>query len=540
MLANISAFIPNVVAQWDTFISSIWETLLMLAWSGVFVFVLGGVLGVALTVTRAGGILENRPLWQVLDKVTNVFRSIPFIILLAALLPVSRLIMGTAIGVPGAIVPLVVGAIPFFARQVEVSLAEVDPGLIEAADAMGLTPLDIIWRVYLRESVSSLARVTTVTLISLLNLTAMAGAVGAGGLGNFAIQYGKDRNQLDVIYVTVVVLVIMVSLIQIVGNAVAKRSSAEYRAAAAAAAGNGTTAGADATGSHTRRNVTIGAAAFAVGLGLYFVVNALTAAPATERVTVKMGVTGTIYEELYAPAKKKLAAEGIDLEIVQFSDYTTPNAALADGDIDLNSFQHRIFFATELEKKGYKLSNIGNTFVQPMHLYSANVASVDEIADGAKVAIPDDVTNGGRALKVLEAAGLVQLSDAAGFNPTVADITANPRGIEIVQLAANNIPSVLPDVAAAVVNGNYAIDNNLSHDDIIFEDTSISDEQYWNLTAARTEDLKDPGKVEVYRKVIEAYQSADTEGVYDNTYGGNFIAVGWDQDLLSKAVTDAK
>lgn len=540
MLANISAFIPNVVAQWDTFISSIWETLLMLAWSGVFVFVLGGVLGVALTVTRAGGILENRPLWQVLDKVTNVFRSIPFIILLAALLPVSRLIMGTAIGVPGAIVPLVVGAIPFFARQVEVSLAEVDPGLIEAADAMGLAPLDIIWRVYLRESVSSLARVTTVTLISLLNLTAMAGAVGAGGLGNFAIQYGKDRNQLDVIYVTVVVLVIMVSLIQIVGNAMAKRSSAEHRAAAAAAAGNGTATGTGTTGSHTRRNVIIGAAALAVGFGLYFAVNALTAAPASERLTVKMGVTGTIYKELYAPAKKKLAAEGIDLEIVQFSDYTTPNAALADGDIDLNSFQHRIFFATELEKKGYKLSNIGNTFVQPMHLYSANVASVDEIADGAKVAIPDDVTNGGRALKVLEAAGLIQLSDAAGFNPTVADITANPRGIEIVQLAANNIPSVLPDVAAAVVNGNYAIDNNLSHDDIIFEDTSISDEQYWNLTAARTEDLKDPEKVEVYRKVIEAYQSADTEGVYDNTYGGNFIAVGWDQDLLSKAVTDAK
>lgn len=540
MLANISAFIPNVVAQWDTFISSIWETLLMLAWSGVFVIVLGGVLGVALTVTRVGGILESRPLWQVLDKVTNVFRSIPFIILLAALLPVSRLIMGTAIGVPGAIVPLVVGAIPFFARQVEVSLAEVDPGLIEAADAMGLAPLDIILRVYLRESVSSLARVTTVTLISLLNLTAMAGAVGAGGLGNFAIQYGKDRNQLDVIYVTVVVLVIMVSLIQIVGNAVAKRSSAEHRAAAAAAAGNGTATGTGATGSHTRRNVIIGAAAFAVGLGLYFAVNALTAAPATEGVTVKMGVTGTIYEELYAPAKKKLAAEGIDLEIVQFSDYTTPNAALADGDIDLNSFQHRIFFATELEKKGYKLSNIANTFVQPMHLYSVNVTSVDEIADGAKVAIPDDVTNGGRALKVLEAAGLIQLSDAAGFNPTVADITANPRGIEIVQLAANNIPSVLPDVAAAVVNGNYAIDNNLSHDDIIFEDTSISDEQYWNLTAARTEDLKDPKKVEVYRKVIEAYQSADTEGVYDNTYGGNFIAVGWDQDLLSKAVADAK
>lgn len=100
MLASLSSFIPNVVAQWDTFTTSIVETIIMLAWSGVFVFVLGLVLGIALTVTREGGILENRPLWQVLDKVTNVFRSIPFIILLAALLPVSRAIMGTAIGVP--------------------------------------------------------------------------------------------------------------------------------------------------------------------------------------------------------------------------------------------------------------------------------------------------------------------------------------------------------------------------------------------------------------------------------------------------------
>lgn len=399
---------------------------------------------------------------------------------------------------------------------------------------MGLAPLDIIWRVYLRESISSLARVTTVTLISLLNLTAMAGAVGAGGLGNFAIQYGKDRNQLDVIYVTVVVLVVMVSIIQIVGNAVARTSSPAYRAAKAAAAKTD-----DAAPSHTRRNVLIGASAVVVGLALYSIVNSFAAAPA-ERVTVKMGVTGVIYEELYAPAKAKLAKEGIDLKIVQFSDYATPNAALADGDIDLNSFQHRIFFATELKSKGYELTNIANTFIQPLHLYSANRDSIDQLKAGDKVAIPDDVTNGGRALKVLESAGLIELSEDAGFNPTVEDITANPLGIQIVQLAANNIPSILPDVAAGIVNGNYAIDNNLSHDDVIFEDANLDEEQYWNLTACRAEDLKDPKKVELYRKVIEAYQSAGTTDVYNNTYGGNFIAVGWDQDLLGAAAAEAQ
>ena len=156
------------------------------------------------------------------------------------------------------------------------------------------------------------------------------------------------------------------------------------------------------------------------------------------------------------------------------------------------------------------------------------------------MAIPDDVTNGGRALKVLESAGLIKLSKDAGFNPTVEDITANPRGIKIVQLAANNIPSILPDVAAGIVNGNYAIDNNLSHDDVIFEDANLDEEQYWNLIACRTEDLKDPEKVEVYRKVIEAYQSTGTTDVYDTTYGGNFIAVGWDQDLLSDAAAEAQ
>ena len=217
--------VPNVAGKLPDFYEAIGDTLVMTFWSGSISFLLGLALGVIVTVTRSKGILENKAVFQVLDKVINFFRSIPFIILLTGVMPLSRLIMGTAIGVEGAIVPLVFGTVPFFSRQIESALAEVDHGLVEAALSMGLGPLEIIFRVYLRESIAGIARSTTITAISLLGLTAMAGAVGAGGLGDFAIRYGHDRNQTDVTYVTVLVLVLMVSVVQIIGNQVVKKST---------------------------------------------------------------------------------------------------------------------------------------------------------------------------------------------------------------------------------------------------------------------------------------------------------------------------
>ncbi len=221
----LNKWIPNVMNKLPDFYAAIGDTLLMVVWSGVISFVLGLALGVIVTVTKPGGILENKAAYQILDKVVNFFRSIPFIILLTAVMPLSRLIMGTAIYVQGAIVPLVFGTVPFFTRQVESALAEVDHGLIEAALSMGCTPLEIIFRVYLRESAAAIARGTTITAISLVGLTAMAGVVGAGGLGDFAIRYGHDRNMTDVTYVTVVVVFILVSIIQFVGGQIVKRNT---------------------------------------------------------------------------------------------------------------------------------------------------------------------------------------------------------------------------------------------------------------------------------------------------------------------------
>lgn len=221
----LTRWIPNVMELFSTFCAAIGDTLLMVVWSGAISFVLGLTLGVLITVTKPGAILENKIVHQILDKLISLFRSIPFIILLTWVMPVSRVIMGTAIYVRGAIVPLVFGSVPFFTRQVESALAEIDSGLIEAAVSMGSSPLEIIFRIYLRESVAAIARGTTITAISLLNLTAMAGVVGAGGLGDFAIRYGHDRNMTDVTNVTVLVLVMMVCVMEFVGGRIVRKNT---------------------------------------------------------------------------------------------------------------------------------------------------------------------------------------------------------------------------------------------------------------------------------------------------------------------------
>lgn len=225
MLDFLNKIIPNVMRSTDRLLDSILATLQMTLWSGVVMFVCGLFLGVVLTVTREGGIMQRKALYQVLDKLINVCRSIPFVIFIAILLPVTKAIMGTKIGVRGVIVPLVAASVPFFARQVESALAHVEHGLIEAAESMGKSPVNIIFTVYLYESIPAIARGTTITLINLIGLTAMAGYVGAGGLGDYAITWGDNYGHYDIIWVSVLFVILIVSVIQLAGNFVAKRFS---------------------------------------------------------------------------------------------------------------------------------------------------------------------------------------------------------------------------------------------------------------------------------------------------------------------------
>ena len=225
MAELLKQWIPNVVAYKTRFLTSLSQTMQMTLRSGAIALVVGLALGVLLTVTKKDGIRPQAVIYRIVDLFVNLFRSIPFIILLIFLIPFTRMLVGTAIGVKGALVPLVFGCVPFYTRQVEAALASVDGGKVEAARSMGSSTLGIIFRVYLHEAVPDLIRATTITAISLIGLTTMAGAVGAGGIGSFAINYGQNQNHQDIVNVCVIILLLFVSLLQFAGNLLARRTT---------------------------------------------------------------------------------------------------------------------------------------------------------------------------------------------------------------------------------------------------------------------------------------------------------------------------
>lgn len=221
----INTLMPNFERLSGELYECIGQTFTMLAVSGSIAWVLGVAVGVLLTVCRPGGILENRWLFTIFDRGIDIIRSIPFIILIVLLIPVSRFLVGTGSGVTGSFVALVAGTVPFFARQIESVLADIDHGLIEASQAMGFSPREIIFSVYLRESIPGITRVTIITFVSLVGITAIAGAIGAGGLGDFAIRYGYQMGYRDMIWLTVIIILLIISVFQFFGNIIIKKST---------------------------------------------------------------------------------------------------------------------------------------------------------------------------------------------------------------------------------------------------------------------------------------------------------------------------
>ncbi|NLY21497.1 MAG: ABC transporter permease [Tissierellia bacterium] len=203
-------------------INALGQTLYMVSISTLLAVLIGLPTGIILLITEKGHISENLTINRVLDFITNILRSIPFIILLVTILPLTRLIVGKSYGTAASIVPLAISAIPFFARVAESSLREVDNGLIESSLSMGASNLQVITRVLIPESLPSLVQGITLTVINLIGYSAMAGAIGGGGLGDIAIRYGYHRSEKDVILYCVVVIVLLVQTVQIIGNKISK------------------------------------------------------------------------------------------------------------------------------------------------------------------------------------------------------------------------------------------------------------------------------------------------------------------------------
>lgn len=240
----------------------------------------------------------------------------------------------------------------------------------------------------------------------------------------------------------------------------------------------------------------------------------------TEKTVLKIGVNGTDFR-LWDNLNERLAEYNIEVEPVSFSDYVKPNIALADGEIDLNAFQHELYFEDFIKKHNLDLSSIGYTFIAPLGLYSSKITSLDEVKDGATVAIPNDATNGGRALLLLESAGLITLDGTDKVTPTTKNIAENPKNLEIVSMESVQIPRSLADVDLGAINGGAATDAGL-FDYIYREDPEQENaKQYFNVIAVRTED-KDK---DVFKKIMEVYHTDETKKAIEEIYNGAFIPV---------------
>ena len=241
---------------------------------------------------------------------------------------------------------------------------------------------------------------------------------------------------------------------------------------------------------------------------------------------VKVGVVGE-YNVQWDTVNENLAADKLRVELVKYSDYATPNRALADKEIDLNAFQHKAYLANDVKRNGYKVTAIGDTVVTPLRIFNnkAKISKLEDIKDGDKIAIPADLTNGGRALKLLEAAGLIELDPAKGYVSNKTDITKYNVKIEIVEAESGMLANLLPDVAAAVINGGTAFTAKLDpyKDSIYSENVDPKTNPYFsrlvNVIVARDADVKNPD----YLKVVKAYNAQNVAQTLKDSYKGAYI-----------------
>ncbi len=261
-----------------------------------------------------------------------------------------------------------------------------------------------------------------------------------------------------------------------------------------------------------------------------------------EQVTV--GVASDYEADVWEVVVDKAAEEGIEVEIVLFTDYVQPNISLQDGSTDLNAFQHIAFLNSWNEENEGDLTALGFTYVAPLRAYSDKIESLDDLQDGDKIGIPNDPTNGGRALLALEQAGVIEVDDAAGVLPTIDDVTKNEKNLEFEELEAAQLAQVLPDVAAVFVNNNFALDAGLSVDDAIFSDgddiESLADD-YKNVIATRGEDVEN----ELYAHIVSLYQSEEVEAKLKEVSEGADLPAWTDKDaypldLSAQTTTDVE
>jgi D-methionine transport system substrate-binding protein len=258
-------------------------------------------------------------------------------------------------------------------------------------------------------------------------------------------------------------------------------------------------------------------AALAAGLSL-----ALAAAPAfaQDKQTIRIGVSPGPHAEILEKVKPLLAQKGIDLKIIEFSDYVVPNQALDAGELEANSFQNQPYLDNQVKDRGFKIESVGLTVNFPLGIYSSKYKSWSEVPDGATVAIQNDPTNGGRSLLLLQDKGIIKLKDGVGFKPSPADITANPKKIKVLEIEAAQTPRSLADVAAAAINTNYAVDAKIDPASAILREEAKG--PYVNVIAVRSADKDKPW----VKTLVDTYHTPEIKAFVAERFKGAVLA-GW-------------
>ncbi|EPY01986.1 MetQ/NlpA family ABC transporter substrate-binding protein [Magnetospirillum fulvum] len=255
---------------------------------------------------------------------------------------------------------------------------------------------------------------------------------------------------------------------------------------------------------------------FALTTGL---VAALVTATAQAAEKVKLGVIGGAEEEIAEVAKKVAATKGLDVELITFSDYVQPNAALESGDLDANAFQHKPYLDAQIKAHGYHIVPVGFTIVEPIGLFSKKIKKFDQLPNGAKIGIPNDPSNGARALRLLAAHGLITLKDGKQEDASVLDIAKNPKKIKFFELEAPQLPRALDDFDAAVINTNYSLNGGFDpvKDALIQEPRQNN--PYGNFIAVREQDKDKP----VFKTLVAAYQSPEVSSFLETRFKGAIL-----------------
>ncbi|MDL2215537.1 MetQ/NlpA family ABC transporter substrate-binding protein [Ruminococcaceae bacterium OttesenSCG-928-N02] len=485
------------------------ETLAMVFFSTLGSVLLGLPLGILLFTTAKGGITEKEPVHKFLGALVDTGRSIPFLILMVVMMPFTRTLVGKSIGPPAAIVPLIVAATPFVARLVESSLSEIDSGVLEASLCMGASPVQIITQVLLVEARPSLVRALAILAVTIVGYSAMGGAVGAGGLGDIAIRYGFHRRLPSVMWASVFLLMLLVWLIQGFLGFIALKIDKNRQTQT------------NEKGVRKMKKLAKRTAALGLALALVFSLSACGGSTPSstsangDEITLTVGASPSPHAGILEIAKPILAQQGITLNIVEFTDYVMPNLSLEDGSLDANFFQHQPYLDTFNDEHETSLVSIGAIHFEPMGIYPGKAATLDEIAQGTSIGIPNDRSNGARALLLLEELGYLTLAQDVGLLATVQDITENPLGLKIVELPAEQLPLSLPDVDFAIINGNHAVNAGIQSTLLASENAqSEGANTYANVLCVRAGEENN----EALLALLAALQSEDVRTYISETY----------------------